>query len=71
MFFLLGVFFYAEIMQLLTPILAWQPRESINEHRASRCEGIRNEDKIPSRGLGEVGGERHILASVKLLEILL
>ena len=64
------MFLYAEIIQLLTPILAWQLRDGINEHRASRNECMRNEEKVPSRGTGGVGSKRHILASVKLLEIL-
>lgn len=64
------MFLYAEIIPLLTPILAQQLGDSVNEHRASRNERMRNKEKIASRGTGGVSSKRRILASVKLLGIL-
>lgn len=67
---LIGVFLYAEIIQPSTPILAWQLRESSNEHRASRIKCVRKEEQIHKQSDWDVCSEEHILVSAKLLEFL-
>lgn len=67
---MIGVFLYAEIIQPSTPILAWQLRESSNEHRASRIKCVRKEEQIHKQSDWDVCSEERILVSAKLLEFL-
>lgn len=67
---LIGVFLYAEIIQLSTPIVAWQLRESDNERRASRIECVRKDEQIRKQRDWGVCSDEYILVSAELVEFL-